>query len=67
MSTTLYDNANVLANVVSVTAAAMQEISGNEVADLSSLQDQNALPNLIAAKLQSIVAPLLISNPLANS
>lgn len=63
MSTNLYDNANVLANIVSTTAAVMETISGNEIADLSVLNDSSALPNLVAAKLQNILAPLLITAP----
>lgn len=66
MSTTTYDNANVLANVVSTTAAVMEAISGNEIADLSAVNDQNTMPNLVAAKLQNIVAPLLVNAPVSN-
>lgn len=66
MSTKLYDNANVMANVVSTTTAVMEAISGNEIADLSAVNDPNALPNLVAAKLQIIVAPLLVNVPTAN-
>ncbi|QKE54473.1 hypothetical protein ACSA002_1590 [Salmonella phage vB_SalM_SA002] len=66
MSTTTYDNANVLANVVSTTAAVMEAISGNEIADLSAVNDKNAMPNLVAAKLQNIVAPLLVNAPVSN-
>lgn len=66
MSTTTYDNANVLANVVSTTAAVMEAISGNEIADLSAVNDKNAMPNLVAAKVQNIVAPLLVNAPVSN-
>lgn len=66
MSTKLYDNANVMANVVSTTTAVMEAISGNEIADLSAVNDPNALPNLVAAKLQIVVAPLLVNVPTAN-
>lgn len=66
MSTTTYDNANVLANVVSTTAAVMEAISGNEIADLSAVNDKNTMPNLVAAKLQNIVAPLLVNAPVSN-
>jgi|APAga8741243907_1050103.scaffolds.fasta_scaffold00068_83 hypothetical protein len=63
MSTKLYENANVLANIVATTGAVMEAISGNEIADLSVVNDPDALPNLVAAKLQNIVSPLLISAP----
>lgn len=63
MTSTTYDNANVLANVVTTTSAVMEAICGNEIADLSVLNDKAALPNLIAAKLQNVVAPLLVATP----
>jgi hypothetical protein len=66
MSTNTYDNANVMANIVSTTTAVMEAISGNEIADLSDVNDLNAMPNLVAAKLQNIVTPLLV-NPVVNS
>lgn len=66
MSTRTYDNANILANVVSTTTAVMEAISGNEIADLSSVSDADAMPNLVAAKLQIVVAPLLVNVPTAN-
>ncbi|QXO10133.1 hypothetical protein pEaSNUABM37_00172 [Erwinia phage pEa_SNUABM_37] len=66
MSTNLYDNANVLANVVSTTAAVMEAISGNDIADLSDVKDQNVIANLAAAKLQNILTPLLISGAGSN-
>jgi len=67
MSSNLYDNANVMANVVSTVSAVMAQVSGNEIADLSSLGDPSVLPNLIAAKLQNTVAPLLVVVPSTNS
>lgn len=61
MSTSIYDNASVLANVVSTTVAVMEAISGNEIADLSDVRDQNIMANLVAAKVQNILTPLLIN------
>jgi len=66
MSTNTYDNANVLANIVSTTTAVMEAISGNEIADLSDVNDANAMPNLVAAKLQNIVTPLLVNPVVSN-
>lgn len=66
MSTNTYDNANVLANIVSTTTAVMEAISGNEIADLSDVNDSNVMPNLVAAKLQIIVTPLLVNPVVSN-
>lgn len=66
MSMNTYDNANVLANIVSTTTAVMEAISGNEIADLSDVKDANAMPNLVAAKLQNIVTPLLVNPVVSN-
>jgi len=62
MSTNTYDNANVLANIVSTTTAVMEAISGNEIADLSDVKDANVMANLAAAKLHNLVTPLLINS-----
>lgn len=66
MSTKTYDNANVLANIVSTTTAVMEAISGNAVADLSDVNDANAMANLVAAKLQTVVTPLLVNPVVSN-
>ena len=62
MSTNTYDNASVLANVVSTTVAVMEAISGNEIADLSDVRDSNIMANLVAAKLQNTLTPLLVNS-----
>lgn len=66
MSTNTYDNANVLANIVSTTTAVMEAISGNDIADLSDVNDANAMPNLVAAKLHNLVTPLLVNTAGSN-
>ena len=66
MSSSTYDNANVLANIVSTATAVMEAISGNEIADLSAVNDKHAMPNLVAAKMQNILAPLLVNAPVSH-
>ncbi|ANJ64978.1 hypothetical protein SPECIALG_168 [Erwinia phage vB_EamM_Special G] len=55
----LYDNANVVANIISVTTAVHEAVAGNEIAALSSPKDPGALSFLIAAKLQARMASMI--------
>ncbi|QZA70947.1 hypothetical protein AH06_174 [Erwinia phage AH06] len=57
--TTLYDNANVVANIISVAAAVHEAVAGNEIAALSSPNDPGAVSYLIAAKLRSRMAAMI--------
>lgn len=63
MSNKVYANTNVLANIVSVTAGVMKEVCGGEaLADLSSFENKDLLPAMIAANLQAQLTPLLASS-----
>lgn len=58
----LFNNANILANIVSTTEAVMEEVCGNELASISSFEDKSALPNAIAVMLQTKLTPLLVTH-----
>lgn len=55
----VYNTANILANIVSVTEAVLEEVCGNELASISSFEDKSAVPNAIAVTLQTKLTPLL--------
>lgn len=59
-----YNTANILANIVSVTEAVLDEVCGNELASISSFEDKSATANTIAVMLQTKLTPLLVTyNP----
>lgn len=57
--TTLYDNANIISNIISVAAAVHKNVAGNEFAALSSPSDPAAVNYLLAAKLQARMAAMI--------
>ncbi|QMP24097.1 hypothetical protein [Proteus phage 10] len=56
----LYDNTAATANIVSVVSAVLQKVSGNKIADMSSVEDKSALANFVAVKLQTRLTPLIV-------
>ncbi|MEQ5216042.1 MULTISPECIES: hypothetical protein [Proteus] len=56
----LYDNTATTANIVSTVSAVLQKVSGNKIADMSSVEDKSALANFVAVKLQTRLTPLIV-------
>ncbi len=56
----LYDNTAATANIVSTVSAVLQKVSGNKIADVSSIEDKAALANFVAVKLQARLTPLIV-------
>lgn len=57
--TSLYDNANIVANIISVAAAVHLNVAGNEFAALTTPSDNSAVTYLLAAKLQARMAAMI--------
>lgn len=55
----MYNTANILANIVSVTEAVLEEVCGNELASISSFEDKSAVSKAIAVMLQTKLTPVM--------